>query len=76
MEMIDDLYEQLTAKGYTAKKFADFVSVEITDGVKVHLLADGTSQLELGFESHRDLSLDETRALADVLRIFEEELQK
>ena len=69
---MDELRDELRKYNYRVESYADFVSVGIVDGVKVNLLADGGSELELGFESHRDLSADETKALADVLRIFEE----
>lgn len=74
--MLEEVEKKLRESGYEVESYTDWIKIDLTDEVKVHLLADGTSQLELGFESHRDLSLDETRALADVLRIFEEELQK
>lgn len=69
---MDELCDQLRKYNYRAESYTDFVSVGIGEGVKVNLLADGGSELELGFESHRGLSADETKVLADVLRIFEE----
>lgn len=74
--MLEEVEKKLREAGYEVESYTDWIKIDLTDGVKVHLLADGTSQLELGFETHRDLNLDETRALADALRIFEEELQK
>lgn len=70
--MLEEVEKKLREAGYEVESYADFVSVGIGEGVKVNLLADGGSELELGFESHRDLSADETKELADVLRIFEE----
>ena len=74
--MLEEVEKKLREAGYIVEVFTDWVKVGLTDGVKVHLLEDGSSQLELGAYCNAALSAQATQALNEVLTIFTTEMNK
>lgn len=66
---LDQVQHDLKAFGFEIRRYTDWLNVQISDDVELHLMEDGSSQIEL-CDNHADLDADDTINLTNALNFF------